>query len=506
MARGRSNTSCSNTGFNFPIQLPVLRPPRLKRKVHNPNSNAPLSTEPTSGCMPPTRNHKRSNTLELPDIENEDETVLQIRYKRKYMTSAALPLSPRSLNVELGRDGKPGKPLGANKKLDECKDECMQAEYETELPNLTQIFASPRTAALELSFDDPPITFAHHEQAGYNDSYFSDSPEFYAEQLEELVVRAARSRAQHRERLARRWENMCNARVRFLREQATHNRMLAELSAAATCAPVTQPLPFNVFPATPVVPSSCDESPSPSESFGAPLSRMSSPSPYATYGDSIDLAAMQSVEHRQQILSDLGSYDSRPLVERIIECMDEFEYEEICVDGLTEAECRQLRAESRKRRRLDRQRAFELGVLLELKRRQLGRSRSSSSSSSDSSDSCSDSSEPSTPTSTPLAVGSVDHLVAKMLMKRREAGHRPCSSAVAVRAAFQTRGCSSLRKAVEVGVPATRARGRSESARAAFSGLFSFSGEVFGLGSATWLKEKKRYAALDIEYRTLLYN
>jgi hypothetical protein len=56
-----------------------------------------------------------------------------------------------------------------------------------------------------------------------------------------------------------------------------------------------------------------------------------------------------------------------------------------------------------------------------------------------------------------------------------------------------------LRKAVEVSVPATRARSRSESARAAFSGLFSFSGEVFGLGSAAWLKEKKRYAALDIE-------
>ncbi|CAE6388626.1 unnamed protein product [Rhizoctonia solani] len=502
MARRRSNTPRSNTGFVFPIQLPVLHPPRLKRKVNNPSSNTLPPAEPTVGCMPPVRNHKRSNTLELPDIENEDDTVPQIRYKRKHMTSAALPLSPRALNVELERGGKPGKPLyrvGSDKKLEDGKDDAyMQAQHEIEPPNLIQIFASPRTAALELSFEEPAISYAPQE---YKDSYFPESPEFYAEQLEELVVRAARSRAQHRERLARRWENMCNARLRFLREQAIHNRMLAELSAAATCSPVAHPSPFNVFPATPVVPSSCDEPPSPSESFGAPLSRMSSPSPYATYGESIDLAAMQSAEHRQQILSDLGSYDSRPLVERIIESMDEFEYDEICVDGLNEAECRQLRAESRKRRRLGRQRTFELGVLLELKHRQLGRSRSSSSSSmsSDSSDSCSDSSEPSTPTASPLAVRSVDQLVAKMLMKRREAGLRPCTSAVAVRAAFQARGCSSLRRVVEVSTPQRRGRSRSESAKATFSDLLSFSGGVFGLGSTTWLKEKKRYAALDIE-------
>ncbi|KAF8749412.1 hypothetical protein RHS01_10121 [Rhizoctonia solani] len=431
MARRRSNTPRSNTGFVFPIQLPVLHPPRLKRKVNNPSSNTLPPAEPTVGCMPPVRNHKRSNTLELPDIENEDDTVPQIRYKRKHMTSAALPLSPRALNVELERGGKPGKPLyrvGSDKKLEDGKE--------------------------------------------YKDSYFPESPEFYAEQLEELVVRAARSRAQHRERLARRWENMCNARLRFLREQAIHNRMLAELSAAATCSPVAHPSPFNVFPATPVVPSSCDEPPSPSESFGAPLSRMSSPSPYATYGESIDLAAMQSAEHRQQILSDLGSYDSRPLVERIIESMDEFEYDEICVDGLNEAECRQLRA-----------RAESAGDWVVS-----GRLSSEFYSS-----------EPSTPTASPLAVRSVDQLVAKMLMKRREAGLRPCTSAVAVRAAFQARGCSSLRRVVEVSTPQRRGRSRSESAKATFSDLLSFSGGVFGLGSTTWLKEKKRYAALDIE-------
>ncbi|KAF8750385.1 hypothetical protein RHS01_09331 [Rhizoctonia solani] len=483
MARRRSNTPRSNTGFVFPIQLPVLHPPRLKRKVNNPSSNTLPPAEPTVGCMPPVRNHKRSNTLELPDIENEDDTVPQIRYKRKHMTSAALPLSPRALNVELERGGKPGKPLyrvGSDKKLEDGKDDAyMQAQHEIEPPNLIQIFASPGR---------PLWSFLLRNLRSHMHP-------------KKLVVRAARSRAQHRERLARRWENMCNARLRFLREQAIHNRMLAELSAAATCSPVAHPSPFNVFPATPVVPSSCDEPPSPSESFGAPLSRMSSPSPYATYGESIDLAAMQSAEHRQQILSDLGSYDSRPLVERIIESMDEFEYDEICVDGLNEAECRQLRAESRKRRRLGRQRTFELGVLLELKHRQLGRSRSSSSSSmsSDSSDSCSDSSEPSTPTASPLAVRSVDQLVAKMLMKRREAGLRPCTSAVAVRAAFQARGCSSLRRVVEVSTPQRRGRSRSESAKATFSDLLSFSGGVFGLGSTTWLKEKKRYAALDIE-------
>ncbi|KAF8750380.1 hypothetical protein RHS01_09336 [Rhizoctonia solani] len=474
MARRRSNTPRSNTGFVFPIQLPVLHPPRLKRKVNNPSSNTLPPAEPTVGCMPPVRNHKRSNTLELPDIENEDDTVPQIRYKRKHMTSAALPLSPRALNVELERGGKPGKPLyrvGSDKKLEDGKDRT--AEFNSNL-------CFSRTAALELSFEEPAISYAPQE---YKDSYFPESPEFYAEQLEELVVRAAHGPGHN------------------IASQAIHNRMLAELSAAATCSPVAHPSPFNVFPATPVVPSSCDEPPSPSESFGAPLSRMSSPSPYATYGESIDLAAMQSAEHRQQILSDLGSYDSRPLVERIIESMDEFEYDEICVDGLNEAECRQLRAESRKRRRLGRQRTFELGVLLELKHRQLGRSRSSSSSSmsSDSSDSCSDSSEPSTPTASPLAVRSVDQLVAKMLMKRREAGLRPCTSAVAVRAAFQARGCSSLRRVVEVSTPQRRGRSRSESAKATFSDLLSFSGGVFGLGSTTWLKEKKRYAALDIE-------
>ncbi|KAL5636348.1 hypothetical protein ACGC1H_004982 [Rhizoctonia solani] len=491
MARRRSNSPRSTTTFNFPIQLPVLHPPRLKRKPGSNNTSAnPPPVEPT--CIPPVRNHKRSNTLELPEVENYDDSVPQIRFKRKHMASAVLPLSPRSLNGELARGGKPQNRFGSDKKLLAFEDDtCMQVEYDSiQPPNLIQIFASPRTAALELSFDEPPISFAHNDQ---QESYFPDQAEFYAGQLEELVVRAARSRAQHCERIARRWENMCNARIRFLREQAIHNRMLAQLSAAAACSPDAQPAHVSVFPVTPVVPSSRDEAhPSPSESFGAPLSRMSSPSPYATYGESIDLAGMASVEHRQQILSDLGSYDSRPLVDRIIECMDEFEYDEVCVDGLSEAECRQLRAESRKRRRLGRQRTFELGVLLELKHRQLGRSRSSSSSS-DSSDSCSDSSsEPATPPPTPPAVRSMDQLVAKMLMKRREAGHRPCTSAVATRAAFQARGCSSLRKPVEFGLPSARPRSRSEVTKAAFSDLFSFS-------ATAWLKEKKRLAALDIE-------
>ncbi|CAE6465060.1 unnamed protein product [Rhizoctonia solani] len=501
MARRRSNSPRSALTFNFPIQLPVLHPPRLKRKPSSNNASAnPQPIEPT--CIPPARNHKRSNTLELPEVENYDDTVPQIRFKRKHMASAVLPLSPRSLNVQLARGGKPQNRFGSDKKLLAFEDDtCMQVDYDSiQPPNLIQIFASPRTAALELSLDEPPISFAQNDPAAYQESYFPDQAEFYAGQLEELVVRAARSRAQHCERIARKWENMCNARIRFLREQAIHNRMLAQFSATVASSPLAQSAHVSVFPVTPVVPSSCDESrPSPSESFGAPLSRMSSPSPYATYGESIDLAGMTSVEHRQQILSDLGSYDSRPLVDRIIECMDEFESDEVCVDGLSEAECRQLRAESRKRRRLGRQRAFELGVLLELKHRQLGRSRSSSSSS-DSSDSCSDSSsEPATPPPTPPAVRSMDQLVAKMLMKRREAGHRPCTSAVATRAAFQARGCSSLRKPVEFTMPSTRPRSRSEATKAAFSDLFSFSGGVFGLGSTAWLKEKKRLAVLDIE-------
>ncbi|CAE7100887.1 unnamed protein product [Rhizoctonia solani] len=486
-----SNSPRLNT-FSFPIQPPVLHPPRLKRKtsLNNTSSNAPPFEQ---ACMPPVRNHKRSNTLELPEVENYDDTVPQIRFKRKQMP-AVMPLSPRSLNVELARGGKPGKSQDRrlDKKVLVADDAYMHTEYNPiEPPNLIQIFASPRTAALELSLDEPAVEF-QNEQVAYQEPYFPDD-EFYADELEELVVRAARARAQQRERIARRWENLCNARLRFLREQAIHNRMLAQLSAAA-CSSHPEPH-VSVFP---VVPSSPD-SPSPSESFGAPLSRMSSP--YATYGESIDLAGMASVEHRQQILSDLGSYDSRPLVDRIIECMDEFEYDEICVDGLSEAECRQLRTESRKRRRLDRQRACELGVLLELKRRQLGRSRSSSASStsSDSESSSDSSAEPLTPPPTPLEVQSVDHLVAKMFMKRNEGGHRPCTSAITARAAFQARGCSSLRHAVEFSAPLARPRSRSESTKAAFSGLFSFSSGVFGLASTSWLKEKQRLTALDID-------
>ncbi|CUA70924.1 hypothetical protein RSOLAG22IIIB_09193 [Rhizoctonia solani] len=474
MARRRSNAPGSNTTFSFPIQLPVLHPPRLKRKTSSSNTNASAPVEPA-----PTQNHKRSNTLELPEVENDDDTVPQIHFKRTHMTSVV----SRSLNVQLTQCGKPGKlhgQLESNKKLLVYGDDhCTQEHNSIEPPNLALIFSSPRTAALELSLDEPPMAFTPLiEQT----THFSDHTEIYTEPLEELVVRAARSRAQHHERIARKWENMCNARIRFLREQAIHHRMLAQMSAAAAH--------FGAFP----VPSS--RVPSPSESFGAPLSRMSSRSPYATYGETIDLATMASVQNRQQILSDLGSCDSRSLVECILECMYEFEYDEVCVDGLSEAECRQLRAECRKRRRLDRQRAWELGVLLELKHRQLGRSRSPSASS-DSSDS---SLEPSTPPPTPLAVRSVDQLVAKMLMKRREAGHRPCTSGIATRAAFQARGCSSLRQPIEPECGfASRPRGRSESTKAAFSDLFSFSGGMFGLGNTAWLKEKKRLTALDIE-------
>jgi hypothetical protein len=390
----------------------------------------------------------------------------------------------------------------------------MLPEYEPGLtsiepPTLIQICASPRSPTLELSLEeDLPFISAHSGgDLSYNQIHAGgelmylepSSPESieedFASQFEEMIVRSARSRAQHRERLARRWESLCNVRLRLLKEQAIQNVILAEMSAAATCPHVNHSTPLSAFGTSGLAPPmSSNSPPSPSESFGAPLARMSSQSPYATYGETIDLADTASEDHRDQIMGGASSYDPRPLVDRIIERMDEFKYDEICVDGLTEAECRQLRAESRKRRRLDRQRSFELGVLLELKRSQLGRSRSSSasSSSSDSLTSSESGSEPLTPPPTPLAMQSMDHLVAKMLLKRREVSQRPCTSSIATRAAFEARGCSSLRKAVEASDPALRARNRSDSTKPSFSSLFSLSGPA-------WLKEKQRLTSLDIE-------
>lgn len=513
------------TPFTFPIQLPVLHPPRLaKRKSSRNNVTAHRAPSPEPRFAPetmaPVRNHKRSNSVELPDVENYDSAP-QIRSRRRSFI-APLPLSPRAINVELSRDRshygatEPAKDFGGcdrgnNSKhpFETQKPEYMLAEYDAgfapiEPPSLVQLCASPRCATLELSLEeDTPVHFvpSQHDSSElvWLDPLFPEPEEDFASQFEEMIVRAARSRAQHRERMARRWESVCNARLRLLKEQKAIKQMiLAEMSAATTRSPVSQPTFFNVFGASPTTPTTPSSNPSPAESFGAPLSRMSSPSPYVTCGETIDFAAMTSAEHRNQILGVVGSDDSRPLVERIIESLDEFEYDEICVDGLTETECRRLRAESRKRRRMDRQRAFELGVLLELKRRQLGRSRSSSSSSSSSdsstsSDSCS---EPPTPPPSPLTIQSIDHLVAKMLLKRHETAQKPCTSSIVTRAAFEARGCSPLRRVIEPGVP-KRTRGRSHSIKPAFSNLISLSGGVFGLGSPAWLKEKQRLTSLD---------
>ncbi|KAG9124152.1 hypothetical protein FRC07_012640 [Ceratobasidium sp. 392] len=342
------------------------------------------------------------------------------------------------------------------------------------------------------------------------DSYASQT-EFddLATQLEEMTVRTARSRAQQRERAARRWESLCNARIRFLKEQAAHALIFSEMATAATRPPVANPTFFNVFGAsTPVVPSQRPVPPSPFQLHGAPLTRMSSPSPYVVYGETLDLAAVSSGstgrEELEALCSGTNADDSRPLVDRMIDNLHQFDYDDISVDGLTEAECRQLRNESRKRRRLDRQRAFELGVLLELKRRQIGRSRSSSASSSDSSTSSSssdsDCDQPTTPPTIYCSVQTVDHLVAKMVMKRREQGQRHFSSSAAAREVFEARGCSSLRSPVLVFEARPKfARRRSHSTKPTFSNIFSLSGSAFGLGSTAWLKEKRRLTSLDVE-------
>ncbi|KAG8717267.1 hypothetical protein FRC09_014542 [Ceratobasidium sp. 395] len=518
MARGRSPTPRSSSPFSFQSLLPVLHPPRHLKRLQRPPSIVKLDSAtpatPTE-TMPPIRNRRRRSSVTLPNVENL-EGIPQLRHKRKSMV-APLPLSPRALNTELAR----------LESMEAMKDDSSSEKHVeifesslTEPSSIDQIFSSPRSPTLELSFDEeipPPAAYHHggHQprfQAGngfpFADEYAAETEfEDIVTQLEEMTVRAARSRAQQRERASRRWESLCNARIRFLKEQAAHALIFSEIVTAATRPPLANPTSFSAFGTmTPIVPSSPAPA-SPFQSHGAPLTRMRSPSPYVVYGETIDLAAASSASGREELEALCGSIagDLRPLVDRMIDCLHRFDYDDISVDGLTEAECRQLRTESRKRRRLDRQRAFELGVLLELKRRQIGRSRSSSASSSDSSTSSSSSEsecdQPATPPIICCPVQTVDHLVAKMVMKRNEQGQRHFTSSVAAREVFEARGCSSLRTPV-LPVCETRikfARKRSHSTKPTFSDIFSLSEGAFGLGSVAWLKEKRRLAALDVE-------
>lgn len=391
----------------------------------------------------------------------------------------------------------------------------MHLEYQrVDPPSLSQICASPRSPPLELTLEEelPPApaqtipSLSSELNQGNAHILTPDSPESdfddFAVQFEEMNVRAVRFRAQHRERVARRYEAMCNARIRFLKEQAVQTLVYAEMSAAATRQPVTNPTFFNVFGTSLPCPTPVPSSPKPCPLMfhSAPLARMSSPSPYAVCGETIDLASVSASG------SASGSLGSRPIpvVDRILGSLDRFDLDDISVDGLTESECRQLRTESRRRRRLDRSRVFELGVLLELKRRQIGRSRSSSSSSTSSVSSTSSDSdvEPASPPPTPLAVQTVDHLVAKMILKRREAAQKQFSTAAASREIFESRGCSSLRvpiSPIDQAMPTILARRRAHSRSQLASDFFALSREVLGLGDATWLQEKRRLASLDRE-------
>jgi hypothetical protein len=100
MTRGRSTAPRSSSPFTFPIQLPVLHPPRLLKR--QPPSTLKVETHKpaiTLDSMAPVRNRRRRSTVTLPDVENSDAAP-QLRSKRK--TSAnPLPLSPRALNIEL---------------------------------------------------------------------------------------------------------------------------------------------------------------------------------------------------------------------------------------------------------------------------------------------------------------------------------------------------------------------------------------------------------------------
>ncbi|KAG8708084.1 hypothetical protein FRC08_000116 [Ceratobasidium sp. 394] len=518
MGRGRSTAPRSSSPFAFPTLLPVLHPPRLLKR--QPPS-CPLKPEVTAPAeiMAPVRNRRRRSSVALPLAENY-EVVSQSRSKRKSM-AAPLPLSPRTLNTGLARcnAAQLQKAMDGGTTLENELPEFRFAPDSMETQSIDHIFSSPRSPTLELSFDEeaPAPAPQNHtalepqlEARGglfFTDPYAGET-EFddFATQLEEMTVRAARSRAQQRERAARRWEALCNARIRFLKEQAAHALPFAEIATAVVRPPLANPTFFNVFGAsTSSVPSS-PAPPSPFESHGAPLTRMSPQSPYVVCGETLDLAVASSASGREELEALCGdsSNDSRPLVDRIIGSLHQFDYDDITVDGLTEAECRQLRIESRKHRRLDRQRAFELGALLELKRRQIGRSRSSSASSSDSSisstSSDSDCDQPSSPPLVCCPVQTVDRLVAKMIMKRRETGQRQFTSSVAAREVFEARGRSSLRMAVPVLESRPMfARRRSHSTKPPFSDVFCVSGTAFGLGSAAWLKEKRRLTSLDHE-------
>ncbi|QRW15479.1 hypothetical protein RhiLY_14478 [Ceratobasidium sp. AG-Ba] len=497
MTRGRPTTRSSSP---FPFTgslLPALHPPRLAKR-HRPPS--PFKAD-TSALIPPPetpmqaiRNRRRRSSISLPDVEN-GETRVPIRSKRKPMPGT-LPLSPRSMNTELRERGSVESGAWKNAKgayssintIFVSKHTLGLGANSIQPPSIDHIFSSPRSPTLELSFDELPAYPNQHQESEsdytsglfYTDSYTPDSHfDDLVTQLEEMTVRAARSRAQQRERAARRWEALCNARIRFLKEQAAH---------AAKIRPTT---PFGSSGPS-----------SPFESHGAPLTRMSSLSPYTLCGDTLDLAVVSSTSGRDELeaLCDPTSSDSaRPLIDRMIRRLDEFDDDDISVDGLTEHECRQLRTETRKRRRMDRQRAFELGVLLELKRRQIGRSRSSSDSSVASTSSDSDCDQPASPPVECCPVSTIDHLVAKMVMKRKETCQRTFTSSIAARQVFEARGCSPLRVTVHASVEVRPkfARKRSHSTKATFSDIFTLSGNAFGLGSTAWLKEKRRLTSLD---------
>ncbi|QRW00986.1 hypothetical protein RhiJN_29004 [Ceratobasidium sp. AG-Ba] len=496
MTRGRPTTRSSSP---FPFAgtfLPALHPPRLAKRHQSPSlfkADIPVLITPPDTPMQAIRNRRRRSSVSLPDVEN-GEARGPMRSKRK-STLIALPLSPRSMNTDLRGPSDVDNTAGTNAQgayllissgfnSDYALLKVLEfGANSIQPPSIDHIFSSPRSPTLELSFDEIPIhPTQHHESESdhtsglfYMDSYTPDSHfDDLVTQLEEMTVRAARSRAQQRERAARRWEALCNARIRFMKEQAAH--------AATTTFGSSGP-------------------PSPFESHGAPLTRMSLPSPYTLCGDTLDLAFVSSTSGRDELeaLCDPTSTDSRPLIDRMIARLDSIDYDDISVDGLTEHECRQLRTEARKRRRMDRQRAFELGVLLELKRRQIGRSRSSSDSSVASTSSDSDCDQPASPPVECCPVSTIDHLVAKMVMKRKETCQRTFTSSIAARQVFEARGCSPLRMTVHASVEVRPkfARKRSHSTKATFSDIFTLSGNAFGLGSTAWLKEKRRLTSLD---------
>ncbi|KAB5588772.1 hypothetical protein CTheo_7790 [Ceratobasidium theobromae] len=449
----RCRLIASDTPLSLTLELLTLYSCRLaktKATVISPDLASGVKIPSTT--MTPIRNRKR-NAVESFSIKCVE--IPRMRSKRKIPVAS----SPHSLDMDFADDS-----LGCNHSVTTSipgiargltwpqKKHSELGEYESGLPHieppsLIPIYPLLGSAPPELVVPSQSYFVPSCEQiyqGGYDD-YYSESSmdEDPSSRLEEMLVRTARSRAQHRERLSKRWESLCSTRIRSLKEKTIQSRILADMAAAAAYSLLAHSSALSTFGASAsahlVMPS--DPPTSEADSFSASLTPMSSSSLCTPYGDMVDLTGSTFADHRNELLCRAGPGDTRSLVDRILECMEEFGYEEICVDGLTEAECRRLRTETRKRRRLDRRHSLELGLLLELKQKQMGRSRSSSTSSTSSDFTA----EPSTPPSESLQVHTVDHLVAKMLLKRREASHRPCSSSITTRAAFEARGCSSLR-------------------------------------------------------------